>query len=69
MIVVEYLYVVVYMGGLVVGSMGPLTATTEQECRLMAARTQMLQPMRGEAIAHFTCEWRTERPKVEAFVR
>jgi hypothetical protein len=66
---VEYLYVVVYMGGLVVGSVGPLTHTTESECRELVARTQMLQPMRGEALAKFTCEWRRERPRVEAFVR
>ena len=66
---VEYLYVVVYMGGLVVGSVGPLEHTPEKECREMVARTQMLQPMSGDPVAHFTCEWRRERPQVQAFVR
>jgi hypothetical protein len=66
---VEYLYVVVYVGGLVVGSIGPLTATPESECRVLVARAQVSQPMNGGALAHFACEWRAERPKVEAFVR
>jgi hypothetical protein len=65
---VEYLYLVVYMGGLVVGSIGPLTATTEPECQALAARAQVSQPMHGAPIAHFACEWRVERPRVEAFI-
>jgi hypothetical protein len=66
---IEHLYVVVYIGGLVVGSIGPLVETTETRCRELVAHAQMMQEMRGAALAHFNCEWRRERPHVEAFVR
>jgi hypothetical protein len=67
--VVEQLWIVVYMGGLVIGAVGPLTSSTEKSCLEVVARTQMLQPMNGESLAHFTCEWRKERPQIQAFVR
>lgn len=64
---IETLYIVVRVGGLVVGFIGPLEDINERRCFTLAARAQISQPMNGHPIAQFSCEWRAERPTIERF--